>query len=592
MALPETASPIEALPRTAGPNEASSIIRRFITSPNAALALVLVAVCPLVALPLSMPIGPSYWDLYQYYDAANRIFSGQVPINDFSTVAGPLSYYLFAGWLVVFPDGQGALLAQWSTFTVTAPLMALILWDVGRRSRATAFALLIPFLLFALLPFNVHEYYPLPGTDTFGIYNRQGCQLLYVIVAAIMFMRRRRALTAVITIGMSALFFIKITGFVAGGLIAAYAFFAGRLRFKNALAAGTAFLLLLTGLQITSGLVGNYIGEILKLVGINNATLAPWFLRAASQSFGILVPTGLLALLLLWTDRRRLISGVRLALRSRSAARASAVLDHPGLWLLLVLFAGILYETQNYGSQALIYLWPVCLRVLTNIRRFNARPVIMVATATLVAAAMLPPVVNVSERAARALVGSAKNVPLANHNLKSLGAVSMRPEVAVRVERMLAFYPDHRSFYDDFVDIGQMPSPLLNSDMDFQMSYLATIDQAIDAIRQFEAETGVHFETIMPLELVNPFPWLMDRSGPRGVSIAADPLRTVTTPGTDEKQAVGAIDLVLYPTCPPTVPSSKLLGLYSEALANHRRIKLSECYDAFVHPKFISKLGH
>jgi hypothetical protein len=178
-------------------------------------------------------------------------------------------------------------------------------------------------------------------------------------------------------------------------------------------------------------------------------------LQAASLNFGILVPAGLLALLLLWADRRMLWSGVRSVLSSRRAARASVVLDHAGLWLLVVLFAGIFFETQNVGSQALIFLWPVCLRVLTKIRRFNARPVIMVATATLVATAMLPPAVEVSERAGRAFVGSAKNVPLASRNLKSLGAVNMRPDVALRVERMLAFYPEHRATYDAFVAIDE-----------------------------------------------------------------------------------------------------------------------------------------
>lgn len=137
---------------------------------------------PRAPAAISLTIGPSYWNVYQYYDAANRIFAGQVPGNDFFTPVGPLGYYVFAGWLAVFPNGQPVLLAQWSTLILTAPMMALVLFDVGKRSRATAFALLLPFLLFALLPFNTHEYYPFPGTDAFGTYNRQVCQLLYVLL--------------------------------------------------------------------------------------------------------------------------------------------------------------------------------------------------------------------------------------------------------------------------------------------------------------------------------------------------------------------------------------------------------------------------
>jgi hypothetical protein len=95
----------------------------------------------------------------------------------------------------------------------------------------------------------------------------------------------------------------------------------------------------------------------------------------------------------------------------------------------VTLAAGVFSETQNYGSQALIFLWPVCLRVLIKIRRFKSRPVVMVAVVTLAAAAMLPPAVAVAERAGRAFVGSLKNVPLASRNL------------ALRVEHMMDFYP-------------------------------------------------------------------------------------------------------------------------------------------------------
>ena len=152
----------------------------------------------LLALPVSVPVGPMYWDVLIYYDAANRIFGGQVPSVDFFAPVGPLGYYLFAGWLYVFPNGQPVLLAHWSLLAVTAPLMALVVADVDRRARTTAFALLIPFLIFALLPFNTREFYPFPGSDGFGIYNRQCCQLLYVLVAAIAFMRSQKLLAAIV----------------------------------------------------------------------------------------------------------------------------------------------------------------------------------------------------------------------------------------------------------------------------------------------------------------------------------------------------------------------------------------------------------
>jgi hypothetical protein len=266
-------------------------------------------------------------------------------------------------------------------------------------------------------------------------------------------------------------------------------------------------------------------------------------------------------------------------------------LDHAGLWLLVVIVAGTFNETQNTGSQALVFLWPVCLRIFLRLHRFSGKPVVLLAAFALLAATVLPPVVNTSERAARAFVGSAKNVPLQSHHLKGLGVVTMRPEVALRVEHMLAFYPEHRATSDDLVAMGDDATPLLYYDLDFQSLYLANVDRAIDAINHLEADKGIRFETIMSVTPYNLFPWLMDRSAPRTLPIAADPWRTVSTLNADQGRALANTDLVLYPTCPPTVTSAKLLELYRPALTQHRRIKLDDCYDAFVSPKFTSKLN-
>jgi hypothetical protein len=561
---------------------------RFVVhSPIGVLVAALLIAALLLGLGLPLPIGPMYWDVYQYIDASQRIFSGQVPINDFVIPVGPLGYYLFAVVLSVFPNAQPLLVAQWSVLLVTGPLMAAVVWDASKRSRAVAFALLAPFLFFALLPFNTQAFYPLPGVDGgVGIYNRQVCQLLYVVVAGVLFVRNRKVSTAVLAVGMSALFFTKITGFVAGAMISLYGTLAGRIRLRDALAAAAAFIILLAGLELTTGMVGNYLRDILDLVGMNTVLLAPRFLQAGSLNFGVLVPAGMLALLLLWVDRRMLSSVTRSAVKLHSAARASAALDHGGLWLLVVIFAGTFNETQNTGSQALIFLWPVCLRILLRLRRFDGRPVVLIAALALIGAAVLPPIVNVSERAARAVVGSAKNLPLESHNLKGLGDLTMRPEVAQRVQDMLEFYPGHHGAFDDMVAMGDEVTPLVYSDLDFQALYLANVDRAIDAIHRLEADRGVRFETIMTVAPYNVFPWLMDRRAPLRMSIAADPLRTVDALDGEERRALADTDLVLYSTCPQTVMDARLLALYRPALAQHRVIKLNDCYDAYLNPRF------
>ncbi|MGE0499369.1 MAG: hypothetical protein AB7I79_08935 [Rhizobiaceae bacterium] len=558
-------------------------------SPLVWLGLAVLLVCLMMAVPLTVPVGPMYWDVIIYYDAAARIFDGQVPINDFFAPVGPLGYYIFAGWLAVFPDANPVLLAHWSLLAVTAPLMAAILWDVDGRSRLTAAAILIPFLIFALLPFNTRDFYPYPGSDGFGIYNRQCCQLLYVLTAALLLVRDRRILGAVVLVSMSALFFLKITGFVAGLILCAFAFLAGRIAFKVGMAAALAFFAVLAALEFSSELVSHYLADILALVEMNDGTILPRFMQAASLTFGIIAPAGMLALLILWFDRRKLAAAGRAVVSERSPAALARFLDHNAIWLLVAIFAGILFETQNTGSQAMIFLWPIVLAIVLRSIAMMAKPALMGTALVLAAASMLPIAVNTVERAARTFVGGIKNEPMPNENLKSIGALSSRPEVLERAHNMLAFYGAHLTEYEDLVAVGELPTPVLYSDFDFQLGHLMAIDHAISSIRRLEAERGVRFETIMSLNFVNPFPWLMDRRAPKHIAIGADPSRAVPRPGPFVTEAVEDTDLVLYPLCPLTTANAHLYQIYGPMLDEHRRIHLDECFDAFVHPRFADR---
>jgi hypothetical protein len=559
-------------------------------SPLVVMGLVLTLVPALLLFPLRVPIGPMYWDVFIYYDAANRIFDGQVPVNDFFTPVGPLGYYLFAGWLVLFPNGAPTLLAHWSLLAVTAPLMALVVRQVDARSRTTAYALLIPFLIFALLPFNSREFYPFPGSDGFGIYNRQICQMLYVLVSALIFARSPRLLALIVAVAMTALFFLKITGFVSGAIICLFAFTAGRVPLRHALAAAGAFLAVLALLELTSGLVSHYINDILALVAINSGSLAPRFLQAMSHTFGVLLPAAALILLLLWSGREKLAARLSAIRAERSAASIAKFLDNDAFWLAIVLFAGITFETQNTGSQAMIFVWPVILSIVMRSGSLMAKPKLLIATFVLAAAVALPPAINTIERAARAYAGSVKNFPLEHANLKSLGAVTMRGDVLDRSNNMIEFYPVHRAVYEEIVRMGELPSFILYSDFDFQITHLKAIDRAIDSIRALEAENGVRFDTILALNFVNPFPWLMDRSAPEHVAIGADPTRAVPPPGPLVADSIRETDLILHPKCPPTTANAALLELYAPMMTGHRKIAFDACYDAYVHSKFAGKL--
>ena len=561
---------------------ATSLLR-----PSAILALAVAIAAILLSLPLRVPIGAMYWDLVVYFDAANRIFTGQVPTVDFFAPVGPLGYYLFAAGTKLFPQAQPLLLVHWSLLAVTAPLMVLALMRLDRRSRMTALALLIPFLVFSMLPFNTRSYYPYPGSDGFGIYNRQVCQLLYVLTVGLLFVRAQRMLAVVVVAAMTALFLTKITGFISGLMLCAFAFAAGRIAFMTAVGAAAAFFALFGVMELTTGFVSQYAIDILTLVEMNSGSLAPRFLQAASHTFGIVAPAGILVLVLIWHQRRALRDQLGGLIRRPSFAGIAAVLDRPALWLAAILFAGIFFETQNTGSQALIFVWPALVWMFaTSWGELFRKPPVLGLCLLLSAAAALPPIVNTTQEAARTYLGAIKNVPLANDNLRTLGQVNARPEIMARAEKMLGFYPDHRDTYQGFVEIGELPEFIFYSGLDFQLDHLMAVDRAVTDIRRLEERNGIRFETVMNINFVNPFAWLMDRRAPLHLAIGADPSRAVPDPSPEEIAAIEAADLILLPTCPLTTANDALHKLYAPAMKAHRRITLDACFDAFVHPRF------
>jgi hypothetical protein len=547
------------------------------------------AICAVaLMLPISLPIGPMYWDLVLYFDAANRILDGQVPVLDFFMPVGPLGYYLFTHATQLFPDAQPLLLVSWSLLAVTAPLMAVVTVHVDRRSRAAALALLLPFLLFALLPFNGSDYYPYPGSDGFGIYNRQICQLLYCLTAALLFVRNERLLAWLIAAGMLALFFVKVTGLVAGALLCLMAFAAGRIGLRASLLALGLFLAVCGLLELWNGLTSAYVADIMALLALNSGSLLPRMLQAASHNFGVVLPASALCLLLLWRDRGELAQRLRDVARARPGSRNQAqafalAVDHSAFWLGTALLAGLIFESQNTGSQAMIFLWPILLAVLIDAARPSTSKATFLGVTILALAAALPVAVHTVERAGRAWVGAlANNVSLEQDNLKTLGRVNMRPVIDQRAERMQPIYVRHRATYQAITAADEMSSFLQFSDLDFQINWLRTTDDAVSAIRTYEAQHGIRFETILLMDFANPFPWLMDRSGVRHVTIGADPFRAVPPPDEDVIAAVGQADLALRPTCPITTSNTRLEEFYAPMLVSHERITLTPCFDAYV----------
>ncbi len=539
------------------------------------LAVFLLLVLCGLALPLRLPLGPNYWDTDVYLDAIHRIRLGQVPSNDFFVPVGPLGYYLAAGLASLFPQAQPMLLVNWALLPVALPVLAALVVDVQRRSRRQALALVLPFLLFALLPINLHSLYPAPGFDGFGHYNRHIALLLYLLVAALLFVRNRGLLTGLVAVLMLTLFLVKITGAVAGALLVGYALIAGRLRLREALLAAAAVLVALGLLDLAIGIVRAYLRDILILISLNTGTLLPRFLTVASVKFNVVGPCLALICALFvaaWRDGAR-----------PTLAGACAVVASPLGWFIAVFAVLAFFETQNSGSLEFIGLWPVLLLLLMQWQARQGdvlRPIVLV----LALAVTLPSLVIVVERAARALLGAPGYVELAMPDLGPLGRVSLKPEYLERGADMLEHYAAHQQTYRDLTRRGVLPTSILFSEIDYQATWLMEVQQAVSAIRAWEANNSRRLQGIFTLDFADPVSHLLGRAAPRHVPIGIDPGRTnpAVTPATLE--ALRATDAILAPKCPPTPERVEIATHFAAALEGRKLVALAPCWDMYLKP--------
>lgn len=524
-----------------------------------------------LSLPLRLPLGAFYWDVAVYLDAFHRIGLGQAPAIDFFAPVGPLSYYTGALLQQAFPDAQPMLLVNWAILPVVLPLAITVLYQPGANSHALA--LLIPFLIFAALPINLSIFYPAPGLDGFGNYNRHTALLLYWLVATILFVQPSRTRTVLVAAFMLALFLLKITGAVAGAVIVGYACLTGRLRIVDALAAAAASILALLVIDWPTGLVRAYLDDILTLLSLNTDTLLPRLLTVASAKFGVVLPASALVAVLAWIGLRE---G-----EGSSLQRTRRMLAGPAGWLAVTLFALTLFETQNTGSLEFIALWPVLLLVLQQwrLRRDPIKPVVVALTL----AVALPSLMLCIERGARALAGAAGDVvALPAPELGPLGRVSVKRGLAERAAIMLDLYPTHAETFQALTDLGLEPSAILTAEIDYQATWLLEVRQALLALRDWEAREKRRLNGLFTLDFVDPFNALLDREAPRYVPIGITPGRNLPELTESALAAFADTDAILSPKCPLTPARAELARHYAAALADRRRIELSPCWDMYL----------
>ncbi|OCW57557.1 hypothetical protein [Hoeflea olei] len=532
----------------------------------------------LQTLPLVLPIGPMYWDVLIYYDAIGRIAHGQWPAIDFFVPVGPLEYFLAYLSSRLFPEAHPVLLTQWIWLPLTVPVMALMLWDVARQSRMAALWLLLPWMIYTALPFNVIDYYPYPGTDAFGIYNRHGSVLIYLVAATVLFVRGPLVQTICLSLLLLGLAFCKITAFLACGPILLFGLLFGRISPRTAIATALLCIGVAGVVELSTGLVSPYVRDIVLLASENSGAILPRFLTAASQHFNVLGAGGLLALVLLVAA----LSGHEAAGGRRSGNAIARAIDADWFWLGLLIACGLFYETQNTGGQAFFAVWPALLSILLRPRPAYGR--FGVAILVLIGFTALPNVSTMIHKAARAAAVAPGYVHLDAPDLGPIGRVSAKDVFVEQASRLRGIYISHPETYRAIAATGSLPSFLLFSDPDYQYLLLQEMQAATVAIKALEKKRGAPFARVFNLDFANPFPYILDRKGAGEVAIGADPSRALPDLDVKTRRAVAATDLVLAPGCPYHRARQELFEHYRSALTRHTRIALTPCYDAYVLP--------
>lgn len=546
--------------------------------------LTIVALAAVLVMPFELPIGASFWDTYIYLDGAYRMEQGQQIYRDFHAPVGPLNYVLFGLLHSVFDTANIVLLIQWCMILVTAPVMAVICWFAARRGTFAALALLVPYLVFSILPFNVVNWNVFPGVDGFGYYNRHGAVLLYLLVAALFFVPSRLALVVVISTLLLTLAFTKINAFAAAGLILFVAVVTRRIGIATSAAVAAICLSITALLELMTGVVSAYLLSVFRIFENNTGVLFQNITFTVSMRFDVILAGGLLALYLLWSQMRGGTNLVSDLDRPAGGALSTNFLDRDWIWLGALIVANILYESQNWGSAAFISLWPLLLVFLLArpVGQISARP----ALALLIALTALPTFTKVVHSAFRAAATSVRDASIETPNLPPSINMSAK-DLSVRgAEKSRRVMERHRSAYEHYAREGILPHYWLYFDHRFQVNVLETMNEVIRAIREREAELGRSYEIIDLRDFANPVVAAMERTPARGVAIGGDPYRAAFPLTDEEVEMLAQTDLVLLPVCPVTVAREKLLADYAEAYAGFRRISLTGCFDALENPKF------
>lgn len=563
---------------------------RLLGHPTTILGILAALAFALLKMPLKLPLGGNHTDLYFIIDGAYRISLGQVPHADFFAPSGALPFYLLAGADRLFPEAQPLLAAQLSLLVITLPLMLLVASDIDRRSRLMSLGVALPFAILSLLPINAIEFYPAPGADGIGVYNRQSGFVLYVLIAAMFLVAESWRRNCVLAVALAALFFIKINAFVPALVLVIFGLVAGLLSLRSAAAAvaSAAALILIAGL--TTGMLFPYMADIVAMVAHNRGHTLSRVATMFSVKFDVIITMTALILTLLalradavWQLAGKLVTGpaVERSWHLRQLLQLDVVLLSVGFIMAITI------EMQNTGSQEFVFLWPLLLAVMVRFSAENAprtlgwKPALMV----LFAAAILPTLVIILHRSARMIAVTPGYADFGLPQLKRLDRAVTRQQYLDHARAMPTHYGNARAHYTALAETGQMPSTILWSEIEYQAFYLINLAEALAAFQRLEARMGRTFATVYTPDNVDMMPYLLGRTPLKGVTVSLDLGRGF--PANRQAKlvaAAGRADAIFLRRCPVTPYSLDLAKLMQPALEGRTAIALTPCWDIAFRP--------
>lgn len=530
----------------------------------------------LLAAPIDLPIGPSFWDLVMYIDAAHRIDLGQQIHRDVHSVFGPLSHYGYWAFHRLIPWSQPIFAAQLPYGIAFAGLLAAALRGVPQR---LALGLAAYFLLIAIFPINFPEFpepYLSRGAAAYGIYNRQAAMGLYVLACAVLALPGPRQATPIVAVALAILFFTKITTFAAAlGVCAVLGHFRG-FGWRWLVAALAPLAAAALALEALTGMVSDYVKDAL-LVLQGSYGLVQRLSDAAHLHIQTLVLSAVMTAALMISDREQMHA----ALHGRGPAtlRVGRLLALPGVTFALVAAGAFAIESQNTGSASFPYLVPVAVLLVWRSRGADGPRGGFAAMAAAALVGVLG--VTATEKAVRLGLGYMTQAPYGDGLFRDLH-VRVNPLELETARGSLTLYAEHAPVFDAASRIGLDRAFLYRRE--WQVTYLMSVQEAADAYRTWRGE-GAPRQRLATIDFVDPFPWVLDAEPMRrgGVVLAVD--RTLSP------RFVARIEHVLHDADGVFVPHCAMVGIRRDlvarlgpALAGRSAVRMGRCWTLYVKP--------